>query len=109
MSKRFTLIFFFCLIISSMVAEASYFLTYEFTPDNCEYLDAEKIKCTFSLVSNESNLYFIETDELLTDRVRDKSTIVEIGANIWPSKPTYGVYVFVGFLIFIAYLLYKRR
>jgi len=99
-----------CMMLIPLV-QATYFEIYEFKPDNCEIIDSEKIECTYKLLSNKSNLYFIETDERIEDRIRAKPFMYEVGALIWPSKPTAGAYIFVGFMILISYLVirYKDR
>lgn len=90
---------------------AAYFDVYQFYREDCEQLTNNTYGCVFKMKSNESKLYFIETDEDISARIRAKPFLYEIGKKVWPSKPTYGVYVFVmlvgGLIYYVWRVIYR--
>ena len=102
------LLFFFIVFTILNIVKASYFEIFAFKPEDCVNVKEGYVTCTFKLISENSSLYFIESDEEIDTRIRTKSFLYDVGKNIWPSNPTYGAYIFIFILFGGLYLLYKK-
>jgi len=108
MKKKLIYILLLCIVLP--LINASYFEVYQFKPEDCKAnSENDLIDCTIKLYNKSSNLYFIETDEYLEDRIKAKPFLYEVGGKIWPSNPTFGAYIFLLLFCGVVYLIWKYK